>query len=123
MIDAGDANQGPAYRVWVRNNSHVTIAHPFNVLLLAAHDVTPAADLPQAGVRITEIEAGQILPVDIRLPATANQAGLPMLHVLVDSHREIAEVFEDNNGSILKRADVLPIDAPETAIGTPVAVQ
>ena len=122
MIDAGDEDQGPAYRVWVRNNSHVTIEHGFNVLLLAAHDATPAADLPQSGVRIPGIEAGQVLPIDIRLPATANQPGLPMLHVLVDSHREIAEVFEDNNGAVLNRGDILPVDAQEAAPAAPVAV-
>jgi hypothetical protein len=113
MIDSGDPEQnlGPAFRVWVRNNSHVTIVHPFNVLVLAAHGPQPTADLPQAGVRVSAIEAQQVLPVDIRLPAEANQPGLPMLHVLVDSHREIAEVFEDNNGTVLNRSDILPLEA------------
>jgi hypothetical protein len=124
LIDSGDAgeNQGPAYRVWVRNNSHVAILHPFNVLALAARDGNPAADLPQAGVRVDSIEAGQIIPVDIRLPAAANAPGLPMLHVLVDSHREIAEVYEDNNGAVLNRADILPVGSMESGVGS-VAVQ
>jgi hypothetical protein len=124
MIDSGDAaqNQGPAYRVWVRNNSHVAILHPFNVLALAAHDGRPAADLPQAGVRVDSIEAGQIIPVDIRLPAEANAPGLPMLHVLVDSHREIAEVYEDNNGTVLNRVDILPVGSTESGVSS-VAVQ
>jgi len=120
MIDSGDAaqNEGPAYRVWVRNNSHVAILHPFNVLALTAHDGNPAADLPQAGVRVDSIEAGQIIPVDIRLPAEANAPGLPMLHVLVDSHREIAEVYEDNNGAVLNRADILPVGSMESGVGS-----
>jgi len=124
MIDAGDAaqNLGPAYRVWVRNNSHVAILRSFNVLALAARDGRPAADLPQAGVRIDAIEAGQIIPVDIRLPAEANAQGLPTLHVLVDSHREIAEVYEDNNGTVLNRADILPVGSMESGVGS-VAVQ
>jgi hypothetical protein len=124
LIDSGDAgeNQGPAYRVWVRNNSHVAILHPFNVLALSARDGRPAADLPQAGVRVDSIEAGQIIPVDIRLPAKANAPGLPMLHVLVDSHREIAEVYEDNNGAVLNRADILPVGSMESGVGS-VAVQ
>jgi hypothetical protein len=124
MIDAGDAaqNLGPAYRVWVRNNSHVAILHSFNLLALAARDGRPAADLPQAGVRVDSIEAGQIIPVDIRLPAEANAPGLPMLHVLVDSHREIAEVYEDNNGAVLNRADILPVGSMESGVGS-VAVQ
>ena len=114
MIDSGDPekNLGPAFRVWFRNNSNVTIDHGFNVLVLAAHDATPTADLPQAGVRIPSIEAGQTLAADIRLPVAANQPGLPMLHVLVDSHREIPEVNEANNGMILARGDILPVEMP-----------
>jgi len=117
LIDSGDAaeNQGPAYRVWVRNNSHVAILHPFNVLALTARDGRPASDLPQAGVRVDAIEAGQIIPVDIRLPVAASSSDLPMLHVLVDSHREIAEVYEDNNGAVLNRADILPVGSMEGA--------
>ncbi len=115
MLDAGDAEQGPAFRVWVRNNSRVAISHPFNVLVLAARDANPAQDLPQAGARISAINAGQVLPIDIRLPVAANQPGLPMLHVLVDSHREINEVNEANNGTVLARSEVLPLEVLETA--------
>jgi hypothetical protein len=114
MLDAGDAEQGPAFRVWVRNNSRVAINHPFNVLLLAARDANPAQDLPQVGARISAINAGQVLPVDIRLPVAANQPGLPMLHVLVDSHREINEVNEANNGLVIARSEVLPLEVLET---------
>jgi hypothetical protein len=101
--------------VWIRNNSRVVIDHPFNVLLLAARDAQPAQDLPQAGVRIENILPGQVLPIDIRMPVTANQPGLPMLHVLVDSHREIPEVNETNNGTILARAEILPVEMPQAA--------
>jgi hypothetical protein len=112
MIDAGnpEQNMGPAFRVWIRNNSPVAIVHGFNVLALAAHTNVATAELPQAGVRVETIGAGETLPLDIRLPVEANQPGLPMLHVLVDSHREIPEVFENNNGMVLPRANVLPIE-------------
>jgi hypothetical protein len=114
-IDSGDMQNGPAFRVWVRNNSRVAIEHPFNVLLLAARDEKPTQDLPQAGVRIENIQPGQVLPIDIRMPVTANQPGLPMLHVLVDSHREIPEVDKTNNGAILARAEILPVEIPQAA--------
>ena len=126
-IDSGDPGQqlGPALRVWLRNNSPVTINHPFNVLALAARDAQPTADLPQAGVRIDSIEAGQTLAVDIRLPVEANQPGFPMFHVLVDSHREIPEVDETNNGLVINRAEVKPIEMTQAPAGgeAPAAVQ
>ena len=34
-----------------------------------------------------------------------------MLHVLVDSHREVSETVEANNGAQIPRAEVLPVDA------------
>jgi hypothetical protein len=113
MVDSGDpeANLGPTFRVWFRNNSSVAINHPFNVLALVAADAKPVDGLPQAGVRIPAIEAGQTLAADIRLPAEANRPGLPMLHVLVDSHREIGEVDKTNNGAVMPRAEILPLDS------------
>jgi len=65
------------------------------------------------------MEAGKIQAVDIRLPAEANTLKLAsdgsrvpfeFLHVLVDSHREVPEVYEENNGAVLKRVDILPVD-------------
>ncbi len=32
------------------------------------------------------------------------------LHVILDSHREVSEVCEENNGALLKRLDILAID-------------
>ena len=127
LVDSGDpeAQLGPVFRVWIRSNSPVAINHPFNVLVLAGRAAQATADLPQAGVRIENILPGQVLPVDIRLPVTANQPGLPMLHVLVDSHREILEVYENNNGAVLNRAEILPVEttpvaAPTTLTAEPV---
>jgi hypothetical protein len=121
MLDSGDPDQklGPAYRVWFRNNSAVAINHPFNILTLAARDAQPTADLPQAGVRVESIDAGQTLSVDIRLPVEANQPGFPMLHVLVDSHREIPEVDKTNNGLVINRADILPVEQTQSVSETP----
>jgi hypothetical protein len=118
-IDGGDAEKqlGPAMRVWFRNNSSVAITHPFNVLALAARDIQPTADLPQAGVRVDSIDAGQTVSVDIRLPVMANQPGFPFFHVLVDSDREIPEVDENNNGLVIKRLQVQPVEVAQATSG------
>jgi hypothetical protein len=112
FVDNGDAaqNLGPRFRVWIRNNTPTPMLKPFNVLALAARDIVPSTDLPQAGVRIEAMQPGQILPVDIRLPVQANDVNLGMVHVLIDSHREVPEVFEDNNGIVLPRAEVMSVD-------------
>lgn len=112
LVDSGDATQnlGPRFRVWMRNNTPTPMLQPFNVLAMAASSVVPTQDLPQAGVRIEAMQPGQILPVDIRLPVQANDANLGMIHVLVDSHREVSEVFEDNNGIVLPRSEVMSVD-------------
>ena len=118
LVDNGHPEQqlGPRYRVWVRNNSEIAIAQPFNVLAMAAPDDKPAEGLPQAGVEIESIEAGQTLAVDVRLPFAANESGvdsqtrLLKLHVLVDSHRDLNEEIEGNNGVVLARREILPVD-------------
>jgi hypothetical protein len=121
FVDNGHAEQnlGPRYRVWIRNNSPVQITTPFSVLALSSNDLTPSADLPQAGAVIPTMDIGEVKPIDIRLPITANRMGqspeghrVPFnyLHVLVDSHQQINESNEANNGSVVARTDVLPVD-------------
>ncbi|MBS0207030.1 MAG: hypothetical protein JSS49_29490 [Planctomycetes bacterium] len=121
FVDNGhpEQNLGPRYRAWIRNNSQVQITAPFSVLALASNDPTPSADLPQAGVVIPTMDIGEIKPVDIRLPLAANRLGVTpeghrvpfnYLHVLVDSHQQIAEFDETNNGSVVSRTDILPVD-------------
>lgn len=132
FVDPGHPEQqlGPRYRVWFRNNSPVDIAQPFDVLLMASNNEVPAATLPQAGVRVTSIPAGAIQVVDIRLPFEANvmnrdaagrQIPFSNLHVLVDARREIAEVFEENNGQVIARQDIFPVDPATFAADTEAA--
>ncbi len=121
FVDAGHPDQklGPRYRVWFRNNGDKKIRDDFNVMLLASNDREPSRDVPQAGVEIDKIDAGAIQTVDIRLPFEANtldrdsekrEIPFRFLHVLVDSHRDVDEPFEENNGVVLARGDVLPVD-------------
>ncbi len=121
FVDSGHAEQelGPRFRVWFRNNSNVDINVPFNVLLMASNSREQAGGVPEAGSRVDNIAAGQVQSVDIRLPFAAsllstdvegNQIPFEQLHVLIDSHREIPEAFEENNGAVIARVDVLPVD-------------
>jgi len=121
FVDNGhpDQNLGPRYRVWLRNNGPLSVTIPFNVTLIAANDQVPTSDLPQAGAIVNGIAAGEIQSVDIRLPLAANRLAVTpegqrvpfgYLHVLVDSHREITESNESNNGAVLARNDILPVD-------------
>jgi hypothetical protein len=121
FVDPGHPEEdlGPRYRLWLRNNSEVAIETPFSVMLLASADEPLQARLPQAGVEVTAIEAGETQSVDIRLPLeattmSADEAGDPLpfawLHAIVDAHRTIDEADETNNGTRLARDEVLPVD-------------
>ncbi len=121
FIDPGHPEEklGPRYRVWLRNNRQEPLTQPFDVMLFASSDGPLAAGLPQSGVRVTAIEAGDTQSVDLRLPIEVYElgrdaAGKPvpftMLHVLVDSGQEIDEASEANNGARLAQADILPVD-------------
>jgi hypothetical protein len=121
FVDPGHPEQqlGTRFRMWVRNNSEEPIEQPFNVVAMASNSRDPQADLPQAGVRIEKIAAGEIQAVDVRLPVEANtmtrdeegnSVPFQFLHLIADSDREITEVFEGNNGAVLDRQDILPVD-------------
>jgi len=134
FVDPGHPEQklGPRYRVWFRNTSRQDIPTPFNVTILAGNDETPSESSLQAGVRVESIKAGQIQSVDLRLPYAAYEMGrdadgkptpFTRLHVWVDSHGEVAEAFDENNGATIVPGDVLPVDpaAFSTDIETGVA--
>lgn len=121
FVDPGhpEENLGPRYRVWFRNNSNRPITQPFNVTLMASVDDRLQAQLPQAGVRVTSVEAGDIQSVDIRLPvevsallpgAAADRVPFTMVHAIVDANREINETVRDNNGVKIASAEILPVD-------------
>lgn len=121
FVDPGHPEEqlGPRYRVWLRNNSLRPIQSPFNVTVVAANDDNLIAGLPQAGVTVPEMEVDAVVPVDIRLPFEANRmnqmsngqrAPFTRLHVLVDSHAELPEADESNNGLAIARGEVLPVD-------------
>jgi len=133
FVDSGHAEQelGPRFRVWFRNNSNVDINVPFNVMLLASNSREPVAGVPEAGSRVDNIAAGQVQSVDIRLPfaasllstdAEGNQIPFEQLHVLIDAHREIPEAFKENNGAVIARVDVLPVDPALFSTDTDVVV-
>ncbi len=121
FVDPGHPEEklGPRYRVWFRNNGNEPITQPFNVMLFAANDDRLAAGLPQAGVRVTAIEANDTQSVDIRLPVEAltmnhDAAGKPapfsVLQVLVDANQEAPDANRADNGARLSPAEILPVD-------------
>jgi hypothetical protein len=121
FVDPGHPEErtGPRYRVWFRNNSDHAVTTPFNVMLFAANGDRLTADLPQAGARVTSIEAGDTQSVDVRLPvevltmsqdARGNPAPFSVLHVLVDANLEVQDGTRNNNGIRLSPTEILPVD-------------
>lgn len=121
FVDPGHPEEhlGPRYRVWFRNNSSQPVVTPLDVMLMASNDGRLVAGLPQAGVRVTSIEAGDTQAVDIRLPVEVSTQGrnalgqaIPFqtLHVLVDANRAVDDPNQANNGAAIARDQILPID-------------
>ena len=121
MVDPGHPEEklGPRYRVWFRNNSPQPITQPFSVMVFASNDKRFGEELPRTGVRVTSIEADDTQSVDLRLPAdvyTMNRdaggqpAPFEFLHFFVDANREINDVNLANNGALVPREEMLPVD-------------
>ncbi len=136
FVDNGhpDQNLGTRYRVWLQNNSSAGINGAFNVLLMAGNTADASADLPQAGITIPSMDPGEMKVVDVRLPFAANKMNVVdnrstpfnFLHVLVDSHRQLEDANPANNGAVLARNDILPVDpaafAPDVTAAAPGAL-
>ena len=121
FVDPGHPEEqlGPRYRVWFRNNSDTAITRPFDVFLFASTGDGLSSELPQAGVRVTSIEAGDLQSVDIRLPVEVYSMGIDgagqpapftTLHAAADANRQVPETSETNNGVRVAREEVLPVD-------------
>jgi hypothetical protein len=121
FVDPGHPEQkmGPRYRIWFRNNSVLPIEQPFDLVVYASNDQRPGMRLPEAGVRVTGMDAGQIQAVDLRLPFDANILGRDLqgsripfryLHLIVDAQRELLDVDVANNGAVVERLEILPVD-------------
>jgi hypothetical protein len=121
MVDPGHPEEklGPRYRIWFRNNSSKPITEPFSVMLFASNDQKFGDDLPRGGVRVTSIEAGDTQSVDIRLPmevytmnrdAAGEPAPFNFLHFFVDANREVNDENLVNNGAVVPRDEMLPVD-------------
>ncbi len=121
FVDPGHVEEdlGPRYRVWLRNNSPETLNREFDVTVFASRAPELSGDIVQAGVTIPEIAGDDTIAVDIRLPAAANRLVVDenedrvpfmFLHVVVDSRNSTKESDEENNGAVLKRGDVFPVD-------------
>ena len=121
LVDPGHPEEklGPRYRVWFRNNSDRPIVQPFDVMLFAGKGEELVEGVPQAGVRVTSIETGDVQAVDVRLPIEAYSMGrdakgqpvpFETLHVIVDANREIAETSEANNGVRIAREEIPLVD-------------
>lgn len=121
FVDGGhpEHGAGPRYRVYFRNNSTSTIQQPFDVLAYASNSELPAAGMPQSGVRVSGIGAGEVQSVDLRLPADVSSlntsvndqvSAFRFLHVIVDARRELIEIDKTNNGAVLAREKILPVD-------------
>ena len=68
---------------------------------------------------MTSIEAGDTQSVDIRLPievysmnrdAAGQPAPFEFLHFFVDANREVNDVTRTNNGAVVPREEMLPVD-------------
>jgi hypothetical protein len=121
FVDPGhqEENLGPRYRVWMRNNGVADLKAPMDVTVFASNEERLSDQVVQAGVSIPEIATGDTIAVDVRLPADANMLGqeadgdripFTFLHAVVDSRNSLQEADEANNGVVLKRDEIFPVD-------------
>ena len=119
FVSAGDAKQGPMYRLRVRNNGKADVKQAFNVMLTASLGREPTKESPQAAVKVQGIKAGESINVDVRLPMAAMRMGknsegkvLPFafLFALVDADDALRDRTPDNNLMVMSRLEIAVIE-------------
>ncbi len=105
LVDAGNAEtkQGPAYRITIHNNGDAP-STAFDVALVATQGEDPSAKAPAGVQRLSKLDAGETVQVDVRLPATASQS--TTLFVGVDPRGEVQETTKENNVARVARGDI-----------------
>ncbi len=125
LVDNGNVEEqiGPRYRTWVRNNGSTAIHTEFKIAILAADGEQPKPESPNVTGRMSSIEAGQTIAIDLRLPLAAlvmgrdaqgNPAPFSKLFVWIDSAQEILESSETNNATMMARGEIPLANSPET---------
>jgi hypothetical protein len=128
LVDEGSVEEqiGPRYRIWTHNNGSTAIHTEFKVAILAADGDQPKPESPQVAGRVSAIEAGQTLAIELRLPVTANELGrdaqgnpvaFSKLFVWIDSLREIKESNENNNATLMARGEIPLANPPPAKAG------
>ena len=113
FVDDGlAADQGPRYRVTIRNLGRTDIASPITVALLASAQLQPSADAQYATATLESLKAGTMQAVDVRLPMqVAKQAqAFGFLAAAVAMTDGSADANPTNNGSTYERAAVRDVD-------------
>jgi hypothetical protein len=115
LLTPGDMKEnGPLYRVAIRNNSSAAIG-AFDVALMATNGGDPDAKTPFAVERVDGIDGDETVTIEVRMPVKANQmnrtsegkpAPFTTLFVGVDPRGEISEASKDNNVVRVARKDV-----------------
>ncbi|MEX2114976.1 MAG: hypothetical protein WD845_17415 [Pirellulales bacterium] len=120
QLDRGDlaSDQGPAYRITLRNKSGDAVTVPFTVALAASIGRAPAADSAFAATRVNGLQAGQTLSVEVRLPGSAYKLGLnadgqpvpfTWLTAVADSHMEVEQVDRQNDFATMNRSEIVMV--------------
>lgn len=79
LIDIGNAalGEGPRFRVVLRNATSAPLRHPLEVMISGGISDAFSAELPTAVQGIEPLGPGQIVPVELRLPAEAMAMAYP----------------------------------------------
>lgn len=141
LIDIGNAaaGEGPRFRVVIKNTMPFPLEKPFEVLLSAGIDSNASPELPTAVMPVEKLGAGEIAPVELRLPVEAMAMTYPgrkepapfsMLHVLVAGPKNALGSSSITKVTSLPLGDVrladLMVAAPATATvaaGSPLELQ
>ena len=129
FVDPGNPVEkvGPRFRVFFRNSSPA-ISLPFDMVLAGGIDRQLKPGLPQAVERVSAMQPGQAIGVDVRLPieamamtypGEARPAPFSMLFVLIAGQQDLLGGAKLQTLAVVPRIGIQPVELAVIKVGCP----
>jgi len=115
LVNQGNAQQGPLYRMTLRNNSNTAITSPFAVAIYGSTQPTVGADFVRGDGQVNSLPAAATATVDVQMPA--GSANYDYMTAVIGEAAGFRDANEQNNSGLYNRTAIREVPAKINTVG------
>ena len=115
LVNQGDSQQGPLYRMTLRNNSNTAITSPFAVAIYGSTQPTVGADFVRGDGQVSSLPAAATATVDVQMPA--GSANYDYMTAVIGEAAGFRDANEQNNSGLYNRTAIREVPAKINSVG------